>query len=527
MKRRLFMQSAAAGAALLPAACAVTTAVQNDLKVEFSHGVASGDPQMDAVILWVRLSCETNRSVAVTCRVYADETLSQLVVEKDTSTNAAADYCAKLKVDGLQAGQRYFYQFEAAGVLSPVGRTQTLPGEGAEKLRIAVVSCSNYPAGFFNTYRDIVNADNVDLVIHLGDYFYEYGADGYGGDIGQKLGRVVEPAHEVLSLDDYRKRHAFYRQDPDLMALHAKFPMVAIWDDHEVANDSWREGAENHQEDTEGPFAERRLAALQAYNEWMPITFFDIEQGNIFRSLQAGDLLALHLLDTRLYGRDKQLDESQEIDMDVLKDPKRTLMGQQQEAWLNQSLQDHQSAKWQVIGQQVLLAPLVMPDMEGVINEEGSAYISAAKIQEMIHVSKSNPPFGLDVWSGYPAARYRMYKTLAANTRNAVVLTGDIHTAIASTLQLSEESEGLELVTTSVTSPGLGDYFTPTSETALADAVKGANPQVKHFNGRDKGWLRVEFTREQLVAEFNVVSTVYSPQFTSRIDFSITRPLSE
>lgn len=284
--------------------------------VDFRHGVASGDPVQDAVIIWTRVSPAQDgedAAIPVHWTMARDAALSDVVREGDTLASLEGDFTVKVDVGELSPGAYYYYGFSVGETASPVGRTKTLPANGISRASLAVVSCANYPAGYFNVYREVAKRDDIDAVIHLGDYIYEYGADGYGGEQGKKLGRVVEPTHEILSLADYRTRHGQYRSDPDLQALTSRHPIISVWDDHETANNSYKDGAENHNEG-EGEWADRKAAAVRAYYEWLPIRMADEATPiKTYRSFRLGGLASLIMLDTRIAGRMRQIDYATEL----------------------------------------------------------------------------------------------------------------------------------------------------------------------------------------------------------------------
>jgi alkaline phosphatase D len=404
--RRSFLRGAVgiAAGALLPTGCRTARAAPAGNPV-FAHGVASGDPLSDRVILWTRVTAPPGAGgpVAVRWQLASDPAFASVVAQGRAVAGAERDFTVKLDAMGLQPGGTWFYRFDALGERSPVGRTRTLPTGAAPRARFAVCSCSNLPEGYFNAYAAMAQRDDLEAVLHLGDYLYEYGRDGYGGDAG--LGRDVIPAHEILTLGDYRTRYAQYRSDADLQAVHGAHPFIAVWDDHEIANDSWRDGAENHQPATEGQFATRRAAAIRAYFEWMPIRTLpgDLRAGRIHRSFRYGDLVDLVMLDTRLLGRDRHAARE---DVAALEDPRRTLLGAEQEAWLAAELERSQSdgTAWRVLGQQVMLAPMVAP----------------------------GEPSHNDTWDGYRAARSRLLDHFgSAGIRDVVALTGDYHSSWA------------------------------------------------------------------------------------------------
>ncbi|MFZ4600952.1 MAG: alkaline phosphatase D family protein [Caulobacterales bacterium] len=311
LTRRGAFGAALAGTA---AACAPTRATAYEGAARFGHGVASGDPRSDSVVIWTRVSPEKPGPVPVRWVVTSDPKLRRVVATGETTTDEARDYTVKIDVQGLKPGRKYHYGFVVGKERSPVGVAKTLPEAGVEQIRFAVVSCSNYPFGYFNAYKSIAETDGLDAVLHLGDYIYEYGRDGYGGEVGVKLGRAVQPPHEIVTLADYRTRFAQYRSDPDLQAAHAAAPWITIWDDHETTNDSWQKGAQNHQP-KEGDWEVRKRAAIQAYFEWMPIR--DPVAGRpweaINRTFQFGDLVTLAMLETRLLARVEQLDYAKDL----------------------------------------------------------------------------------------------------------------------------------------------------------------------------------------------------------------------
>lgn len=453
----------------------------------FEHGVASGDPRPDAVILWTRLSPVTAGEIEVAWELARDPDFSQIVTQGGARTGAERDFTVKLDVVGLDPGTTYYYRFSALGRISPVGRTRTAPRGGVDRLRFAVVSCSSYPHGYFHAYRRIAERDDVDAVIHLGDYIYEY-AEGEYGNV-----RGCEPPHEILSLADYRQRYSQYRRDPDLQELHRLFPMIAIWDDHESADNSWRDGAVNHQPETEGEWRVRRATAERVYSEWMPIR--DQPDGRIWRTLRYGDLVDLILLDTRLWGRDEQAPGAGDPSV---RDPARELLGSDQEVWLAEQLASSR-ARWRIVGQQVMMGPL---KLAGAPNSQGGGTTVNA-----------------DQWDGYLAARARFFDAArSAGASNLVVLTGDIHTSWA--IELTDDPNdpeaydpatgagaiGVELVTTSVTSPGIAGISND-----LIPIFQAANPHIKWADLERRGYMILDVTRERTQAAWFHLDRVDDP----------------
>ena len=467
LRRRSFIQATGAS---LGAMSLRGFALDKPAAAHFTHGIASGDPLADRVILWTRVLPGSSGTAAVPCiwQMATDDTFETIVASGEATARAERDYTVKVDAAGLAPGTRYCYRFMAHGVTSPVGCTRTLPAGVVSEFKMAVASCSNYPQGFFHAYRDIAESD-LDVVLHLGDYIYEYPVGEYVNPVAeQQLGRVVEPDHEILVLEDYRMRHGLYRTDSDLQAAHAAHPWITVWDDHEMMNDTWRAGAENHDEG-EGDFFQRIHAARQAYHEWMPIrTGAEGDQGVIYRAFQIGDLADLMMLDTRLVGRDEQLDYAKGIERagsveafikNDLYNPERQILGEEQEAWLQQALQRSKArgAAWQVLGQQVLMGKLNIPVIppEELAQLELSEY-ARPRVEQTQQLAPYGLPSNLDAWDGYPAARERLFDMLTSHATNPISLAGDTHNGWAFNLTNQKgEAVGVEWGTPGVSSPGL------------------------------------------------------------------------
>jgi alkaline phosphatase D len=391
-------------------------------------------------------------------------------------------------------GTAYFYRFSSLGVNSETGQTKTLPVGQVASFRMGVASCSNYPQGFFNAYRHMADTD-LDVVLHLGDYIYEYPEAGYANDYARNvLKRNVVPKHEVLALEDYRMRYGLYRTDPDLQAVHQRHPFICVWDDHELANNTWQDGAENHN-DGEGDFYQRMRAARQAYDEWMPIrTHASGDQGPIYRRFAVGNLADLIMLDTRLEGRDRgfeyakdmvylpqtNADEPRKPDVAAfrakLQDPTRTLLGAKQEAWLSDSVARSTSrgATWQVLGQQILMGNVGIPKLsQSALADSGMSEQRKKYTAFMQALGAQGLPLNLDAWDGYPACRDRIAKMLAEAKANTVALAGDTHNAWAFDLNDSEQrSIGVEVGTPGISSPGMENYLPVPGEGASPSAER-------------------------------------------------------
>ncbi|WNJ17745.1 alkaline phosphatase D family protein [Pontibacter sp. G13] len=375
----------------------------------FYHGVASGDPLADRVIIWTRYTPDMEGTYDISYTVATDTGLTDVVTTGQVSTFASKDYTVKVDVTGLTAGTTYYFQFEDTdGRKSIIGRTRTAASGAVDQLRFAVVSCSNYDEGYFNAYGNIAQRNDLDAVLHLGDYIYEYGENYYGDSANTD--RVLEPAVEILNIVDYRTRYSLYKLDENLIKLHQQHPMVAIWDDHESANDAFKDGAENHDDATEGTWDARKKTARQVYFEWMPIR--EKADSTIYRALSYGDLVDLIMLDTRLEGREEQIND---ITNPLLYAPNRTLLGATQKQWLKDQLANS-TAKWKVVGNQV------------IFSEFNVGWAGPATGQTFEQVESGF----LDIWDGYPAERDTLINFISSNSiDNVIWLTGDFHSTFA------------------------------------------------------------------------------------------------
>ncbi|MDL2196950.1 alkaline phosphatase D family protein [Shewanella algae] len=530
----------------------------NTVAADFLHGVASGDPTQDAVIIWTRVTPQTAGDVRVSWQVSRDGAFSDLVTTGEMVTNAERDYTVKVDAIGLESGSRYFYRFMTGDKTSTVGMTKTLPEGAVDSVKLAVMSCANFPAGYFNVYELAAQRDDLDAMLHLGDYIYEYGRGGYASEHAAELGREVLPAGELLSLSDYRTRYGQYRGDASLQKLHAKLPFITVWDDHEVANDTWKDGAENHNQG-EGDFDARKQAALQAYFEWLPIRPW--REGNheeIYRSFSFGDLLDLHMLDTRVLARDKQLDYGNYLDpatgafndqqfLADVTDTQRTLLGQTQLLWLQGKLLQS-SAKWQLLGQQILMGRMMLPAAiatqqlsipqfaelaalaqlaaraqagDPTLTQAELTYLAAnqAKLTPEVLALLQLPsiPYNLDAWDGYAYEREVVLATAQASGKNLVVIAGDTHNAWANDLKDKDGNMvGVEFATSSVSSPGLEYYLNLPSEQipATEAAVVGLVDDLKYANLLNRGYMTLTFSSEEVVSEWFYVDSILSKDFT-------------
>lgn len=508
--------------------------------VNFIHGVASGDPLPDSVIIWTRVTPDAaypDVPVPVSFGVFEDEAMERPVKYGQGYARAERDYTVKVNLTGLEADKEYYFRFNAkvtsGDVGSPIGRTRTTAASGGAPVKFAVISCSNYPFGRFHVYREIANTADLDAVIHLGDYLYEYGIDGYGGSVGQEIDRNHEPPLEIVSLDDYRTRHAQYKTDADLQAAHAAAPWICTWDDHESTNNSYRSGAENHNpEQNEGNWSDRKQAAVQAYLEWMPVRDPAVGKAReaLYRRFDFGDVASVMCLETRLTGRSDEISwfaelgglESSEIPLAAtntmirVQDPERTMLGAAQEAWLDQELKSSTEAgkSWQVLANQIVMARVRPPNFTRTMTDEQKAAQDVGYIQQLIPFSQLGLPFNLDAWDGFPAARDRLYTSAKEAGARLVTLTGDTHTAWANTLvDADDEQRGVEFGCTSVTSPGLGTYIKEVPD--LGAQFVDANPEVDFYDPFDNGWVLVTLTQDEARADYKKVTDVTQETYTS------------
>jgi alkaline phosphatase D len=492
--RRGFLGTAAlAGAATIVdrLSPAVSAAARQGRRV-FLHGIASGDPQHHAVILWTRVTPRGGADAAgipVTCEIARDEGFRQIAGRTLQVATADRDFTIKIDALGLEPGATYYYRFSALGEASPIGRTRTLPRD-TSRVRLAVASCANLPWGYFNVYARIAARQDLDAVLHLGDYIYEYKNASYGD--GTAFGRIPMPDKECTTLEDYRTRHAQYKTDPDLQAAHAAHPWIAIWDDHEFANNTWRGGALNHNpENGEGTWDDRRDAVIRSYYEWMPIREdHTTRQPRIYRTFSFGRLADLVMLDTRLVGRDKEAPMRENTA--VLEDPSRQVLGAAQEQWLFSELTASKEAgvTWQVLGQQIMFAHAV-PNGE--------------------------PATNTDTWDGYRPARDRVIDFLdSSDIRNAVILTGDIHSAWAYDVArdpwrtydaaTGRGTVAVEFATPAISSPS--SMGAPEQAIPMAQRLLTERPHLKWVEGVHRGYMVLDVQPEHVQTDWYFVPTI-------------------
>jgi len=467
----------------------ITSPLQSQEKSRaFPHGVASGDPLPDGVVIWTRINSKAE-VVDVEWELARDIAFENVLFSGKVITGPERDYTVKIDVSGLFPDQFYFYRFRGEGGESIIGRTRTAPGEGVEKMRLAIVSCANYEGGFFNAYGRIADRKDINAVVHLGDYIYEYGPGVYGDTT---LGRKHRPAKELVTLEDYRTRYAQYRMDRALREVHRQHPFIMTWDDHEIANNAHSTGAQNHQSDKEGEYSERKSAAQQAYLEWMPLR----EQPNsqIYRSLKFGNLAELIMLDERLAGRSTPV---KSINEPGYKDGTRSMLGEEQYQWFCNQLEGC-GAAWKIIGNQVLFSDLNLKEFT------------------------PNRPFNLDAWDGYPVEKKRVMNFFnKMGISNLIFVTGDTHASWAfevpkSMSKYRADKSGVvavEFGTTSISSPNYDERYPVDTVRAIEKQFMGSgvNPHLKYVNLRDHGYLLLTLTPLAAKAEWWYVDTIKRP----------------
>ncbi|WP_298417511.1 alkaline phosphatase D family protein [uncultured Kordia sp.] len=521
----------------------------------FNEGVASFDPTSSEVIIWSRYTT-TNASVDVIWQVATDINFQSIVRSGTVTTDASRDYTISIELQNLETNQKLYYRFVnvADKTVSIIGETITLPQNAAE-IKLAVCSCANFQAGLFNSYKAMAESDS-DIIVHLGDYIYEYAPGEYGTTPETiALGRIHEPDNEIVTLDDYRIRYKQYRNDENLKLAHQKKPFICVWDDHEITNDAYKDGAENHQTN-EGSYEVRKQAAIQAFSEYLPVRTVDITK--IYRSINLGNLVNLLMLDTRVIGRDEQLNYTNYIDgagnfdavtfQTDIQDPSRSMLGATQRDWLLGNLASNTTA-WKVLGQQVLMGKMFIPAEMiitlGTILAEISASgsISTATLQGFqtqlgelvqikVRVQANDPtltpqeigrvsfalPYNLDAWDGYPIEREAIYS--AVSDGRLVCLAGDTHNAWCSNLNsVANETKGKEFATSSVSSPGFEGLLGNDSAqlAGFEQAMQVLIDDLSYLNASQRGYLKMTFTTTQVAGEWVFVDNILATTFNASI----------
>ncbi|MBX7458617.1 alkaline phosphatase D family protein [Qipengyuania sp. 1NDH17] len=516
LDRRSLLKGGVLGGGLLAAPLA---AQQGPGASGFTHGVASGEPGHNRVLLWTRYV--HSQDARLTWQMLTPDANMRVVAEGQVTASPENDFCAKAWAEGLEPGQWYYFRFIAPdGSMSDLGRTRTLPDGPTASWKMAVFSCSNIGFGWFNAYRHAAEADEFDCALHLGDYFYEYPAGTYPSARETIAGRDVLPDSESVSLAQYRNRFALYREDRDLQRLHQLYPMISGWDDHESTNDSWEGGAQNHQPESEGEWSVRKAAAMKAYREWMPVS------DEPWAEYRVGNLATLFRLETRLSHRAKQFDYNALLrsisspeeavarlaafrDGDYL-DPSREVLGSSQQGWLANGLTSSRKdgTVWQVLVQQVLMGRTASAtQLTDTLPDNLPDYI-LERVRAGALASRAELPLNMDAWDGYPAARQRLYEAALAADANLVSLAGDTHNAWAFDLSHGGEKVGVEFGGHSVTSPGFEGYLPQLPPAAVAKAMVERNSELKWMDASQRGYMAVELTPTRATSEYRFLSSV-------------------
>ncbi len=547
LSRRKFLRNsiiAATGVALLPPF--ITGCNKDDDDVfqgqGFKEGVGSFDPSQEKVIFWTRYTPARQEQSApeILIDVAKDKNFNNVVVSQSVQADSNSDNTVFVDVSGLTSNTKYYYRFrnKKTKTVSVIGETKTLPaaGEGRE-VKMAVISCSNYEAGLFNVYGAVAESD-ADFVVHLGDYIYEYETGRYGTNAS--LNRKHQPSGEVITVDDYRQRYRQYRSDEQLQKAHQLKPFICVWDDHEVSNNAYKDGAENHQPN-EGDFNTRKMSAIQVWHEYLPCRVSD--NAKIYRNFEIGNFVNLIMLDTRIVGRDKQLNYADYLTptglntpqfLSAWQNPQRTILGQEQKTWLTSKI-NGSTSKWQVLGNQVLMGKMFIPAEQLLLISQlaaGStdpalfaqysksltelAAIKARLLQDDPTLTAAEKarvqtvlPYNLDAWDGYPAERETIYA--AASGKKLISVAGDTHNAWYSVLSNNKSIRaGVEFATASVTSPGLESIFrnAPQVLAGFEQANALLIDELEYIDASRRGYVMAIFTAKEARAEWRFVNTI-------------------
>ncbi len=520
------------GAASVPAAATLAAGTG------FTHGVASGEPSQNSVLLWTRFVSTADSKLTVEVARKAD--FSDAMMAGEVTASASRDHIAKFVVSDLQPDQWYFYRFVAPnGQKSITGRTRTLPQGPVAKFNLGVFSCSNLPFGHFNAYAHAAERNDLDLTIHTGDYLYEYGVGTYPSAKDALAGRMIAPDHEMVQLADYRLRYSAYRSDPDLQRIHQVLPMVAMWDDHEFTNDAYDNGAQNHQPDSEGDWKVRKRVAEQVYREWMPVS--DLENpSERWSKYEIGDLATLFLTESRIGGRSKpaELEAALKGQGDIeaalkafrdgkWQDPERTMLGDVQQQWLASEMKSSHKAgtQWQVLAQQCVMGELKLPQESRNWVSKDAPPIAQARVAVGALASKVGLPINFDSWDGYPVARERLLSGAQEADADLIVLSGDSHNGWAFNLETADGPAGVEFGGHSVTSPGFEAYTSGVNPATVAKAVVETNDQLQWADTEHRGYMSVALTPEKATSTWHFLDTIRqkSTRISSSVSHSVMR----
>ena len=499
----------------------------------FTHSVASGDPTADSIVLWTRYVAPNAGSTELLVELADDARFARVVSRGRTVASVDTDFCAHAVPTGLRPGRWYFYRFTAPdGSRSPVGRTRTLPTGPLDRFKIGVFGCANATSGWFTAYAHAAASDDLDLLVHTGDYIYESPTDRSDALAELALKRDIQPRGEAVTIADYRQRYASYRADIGLADLHRRYPMIAMWDDHETANNSWPGGAKNHGPN-DGDWDVRKAAGVRAFREWLPTRARDYDR------YQIGDLATLFRLETRLVGRTRPLELAAAVGLGgniaetatafrdgPLNDPARSMMGPVQERWLADALKAStaERTRWQVIAQQTVMAPMQLPPLSALFGAQPPGPREQAESAIGATLAKLGVPVALDRWDGYPAARRRLFAAASATRANLVVLSGDSHNAWASELGDTGRPLGIELAGHSVSSLGLEKRFAG-DPAKIASAFIDANPALRWCDTSRRGYMVLDLERDRLTNEWLFLTSRSDAATTLLGSHKVTSPL--
>ena len=542
----------------------------------FAFGVASGDPLTDRVILWSHAKVPNSvADVSLTWQVATDAAFANIVRTGALLATEASSFTAKVDVTGLTAGASYFYRFrDATGASSTVGSTRTLPASNIASVKFAVFSCSLYSEGYFHAYDAAAKSDAL-YALHLGDYIYEYGADPKQyGNTNIPGNRIASPANDIVTMNDYRTRHALYKSDLNLQAAHAKMPWITIWDDHEFANNGYVNGAENHKSASQGDWVTRKNIAAKVYHEWMPIRTPDVNNLlKIYRRFDFGNLFTLHMLDTRIEGRDRQYDDYGDTDggvgrylagitpnaAGVRPDASRQMMSSEQQNWLTSGM-SASAATWQVVGNQTIMGRMWFPGsvlsafnsnpagapaaISAFLTAKATRFAGGVAALTPAQASLLNPalnprlPYNLDSWDGYPAQREAILQNIKTQGKRLVTLSGDSHDGWFNNLTtLAGDKVGVEFAGTSVTSTGFesvglgtlgssidGSALVPQLGSSAVGAGLGLIDDVNYADTSQRGYLLMTVTAAAVKGEYVYVSSIKLPTYTASVGRTVTVP---
>ncbi|WP_151549478.1 MULTISPECIES: alkaline phosphatase D family protein [Corynebacterium] len=543
MKRRHFLAlTSATGLAAVAPVSLAEASEPAPLGGYFQHSVASGDPLPHAVIIWTRLTPTAEAlpgsglgpAVEVFWEVATDETFRHIVSTGVAHTSAERDHTISVDVTGLQPATEYYYRFAYREAHSPIGRTRTAPAAGAmDPVRFAVCSCANYEAGYFRGYRHIAERDDLEFVLHLGDYTYEYETGGYTGAFDTVV-RRVQPPRRTTSLQDFRIRQGHYKKDPDLAALHARLPMICIWDDHEFSDNAYKDGQGGGAPEFGEDYQLLRRNGMQAYYEWMPVRTQEGRE-TIYRSFSYGSLFDLIVPDLRTF-RDAALvhsgdnkDRSDPLFWAHANDSERSMLGREQFEWFSEQLANS-TARWQVVGNEVMIAPMTLPT--------GLDPLLRSFLQKQVGLPEEGVALNTDQWDGFMAERQRIVDSIVgAGGRNVLFLTGDIHSSWANDVPLDPQGyrdgnrrvAATEFVTTSISAAGAYDAVSqkiPQHEVVKnmmrvgESTLTAVNPWFKHIDFSRHGYMAVEITPDYAHADWVLGDSVLEPDAPLWVDMS-------